>query len=128
MRAKEDWTRAARNLEHALDLLPGDGATYQELGRVYAHLGDKAGSEQMFALYRKYVDYDLKRQTLLTRSRAARKDPAAQIAVGQFMEQAGDYSGAITYYRLAQTLRPGDGALQAKMRHLETALQAAGNQ
>ncbi len=125
--AKGDWTRAARNLEHALDLLPGDGATYQELGRVYAHLGDTAGSEQMFALYRKYVDYDLKRQTLLTRSRAARKDPEAQLAVAQFLEQSGDYSTAVAYYRLAQSLRPHDAALEAKVQRLQTMLGNGGN-
>ena len=126
--AKGDWARAAHNLEHALDLLPGDGATYQELGRVYARIGNKVGSEEMFALYRKYVDYDLRRQTLLTRSKAARKDPAAQVAVAQFLEQAGDYATAIQYYRLAQSLSPRDTAIEVKVKRLETLLQPAGTQ
>jgi tetratricopeptide (TPR) repeat protein len=123
--AKGDLRRAARNLEHALDLLPGDGATYQELGRVYAKMGNKAGSDRMFELYHKYVDFDLKQKTLATQSRARKTDPTAQKAMGEFLEQSGNYSDAMQYYRQALTLQPGSTEIKAKIKKLEGLLGQA---
>ena len=116
--AAGDYLRAAHNLEHVLDLQPGDGANYLELGRVYAKLGDKAGSERMLELNHKFVAYDLQRQNLITRSNAARNDPAAQVALAEFLERAGDYPSALRYYRLASILRPTDETLKAKIQQI----------
>ncbi|HLK59521.1 MAG TPA: tetratricopeptide repeat protein [Chthonomonadaceae bacterium] len=125
--AAGDYQRAANNLEHVLDLQPGEGSNYQELGRVYAHLGDKAGSERMLQLYHKFVSYDLQRQTLITRSTAARHDPAAQVALAEFLERAGDYPAAVRYYRLAYALQPKDTTLRTKIEQLYTRLGQTSN-
>ena len=124
--AAGDLHRGAINLEHSLDLLPGDGVTYQELGRIYARLGDKAGSDEMMRLYRMYVSYDLKQKTLQAASRSAQKDPDAQIALADFLERSGDYPGAARYYHLASVLRPTDATLKAKIEHVR-ALQGQAN-
>ena len=124
--AAGDLHRGAINLEHSLDLLPGDGVTYQELGRLYARLGNKSGSDEMMRLYRLYVSYDLKQKTLQAASRSAQKDPEAQIALADFLERSGDYPGAARYYRLAYALRPADGELKAKIEHVR-ALQGQAN-
>ena len=120
--AKGDLRRAAVNLEHALDLLPGDGSSFQELGRVYAKLGDKKNSEKMLELYHKYVDYDLKKKTLATQTRAQAKDPAAQQAMGDFLQQSGNYSEALEYYRQALNLQPSNASLKAKVKEMENKL------
>lgn len=120
--AKGDMRRASHSLEHALDLLPGDGATYEELARVYARMGDKAGSQKMFDLYHKYIAFDLQQKTLATQSRARSKDPAAQVALGDFLEKSGNYSDALQYYRLANSLNPHDSDIKAKIQRMDTIL------
>ncbi len=123
--AQGDLRRAAHSLEHALDLLPGDGSTFQELARVYARMGEKSESEKMFALYKKYVAFDLQKRNLQTQSRARSKDPAAQFALGEFLENSGNFSDALQYYRLASSLHPGDSAIKAKVEQISRQLGLA---
>lgn len=125
--AAGDLQRAGHNLEHALDLLPGDGATYQELGRVYARLGDKQESERMLMLYRKYVTLDLQRQTLVTKSKSAEKDPSTQIALAEFFEKTEDYKTAASYYNRAAAMIPSDKSIQAKAKRLSLMLGHGSN-
>lgn len=114
--AAGDLHRAIRDLEHALDLLPGDGATYQTLGRLYTRSGDRTSGDQMLALYRQYVAYDLQTRSLLSRARTANQDASAQLAVARFLEQSGDYTASLRYYRLASQLRPEDTSLRAQLK------------
>jgi len=120
--AKGDLHRASHALEHTLDLQPGDGSTYQELAKVYSRMGNKTASEQMFALYKKYLTFDLQQKSLMTQSRERTQDPTAQAAVGEFLEQSGNYADALQYYRLANSLHPGDPAIKAKIQRMSTQL------
>lgn len=113
--AAGDLLRAANCLEHAVDLQPGNGPCYQELGQVYARMGDKASSQAMLALYKRYVGFTVTQQTLTTRARAGRKDPNAQIELADFLAHTGDYDNAAQRYALALQLRPEDSATRHKL-------------
>lgn len=112
--AAGDYGHAAPNLEHAIDLQPGYGPAYQELGRVYAKIGDREASEKMLALYREYVLYDLKLKTLQAKADQNKKDPNAQVELADMLTKNGDLTGALDRYQAALQLRPGDSGIQRK--------------
>ncbi len=113
--AAENWRRAAHNLEHSIDLQPGHGPSYKELGRVYEKMGDKSSGEQMIALYKKYVAFDMERQTLFTRARNNKTDPLPLIELGDFQFRAGDLTQAADLYERAYKLKPKDAPLRDKL-------------
>jgi tetratricopeptide (TPR) repeat protein len=106
--AANDLGRAAANLEHAIDLQPGYGPSYEELGRVYAKMGDNEGSHMMLSLYRKYVRFDQKLKTLVAKADQNKSDPAAQVELADVLYQSGDYASALDRYVLALKLKPND--------------------
>lgn len=105
---------AAFHLEHAIDLEPGYGPAYQELGRVYAAMGDKPASDAMLGLYRKYIRYDLKLQTLAARADQNKRDPEAQVDLADLQARSGDLVSAEQNYRMALRLAPGDKQIRRK--------------
>src|SRR5262249_40290870 len=113
-----DQRRAASCLEHAIDLQPGNGPCYQELGRVYAQVGDRTSSNAMLNLYRHYVSFTETQQTLTTRARASRRDPNAQIELADFLVRTGDFDNAAQRYALALQLRPDDPPTRRKLGHI----------
>jgi tetratricopeptide (TPR) repeat protein len=113
--AAGDQRRAVNCLEHAIDLQPGNGPCYQELGRVYAQIGDLASSRAMLALYRRYVSFTEIQQTLITRAGTGRKNPTAQVALADFLVRAGDYDNAAQRYALALQLHPDDASTRRKL-------------
>lgn len=122
--AANDYAHASFYLEHAIDLQPGYGPSYQELGRVYAGMGDKESSEKMLSLYRKYVVYDLKLKTLAAKADQNKNDSTAQIELADMLASTGDYPTALQRYSMALQLKPGDIAIRKKYnRVLELILQ-----
>ena len=116
--AKNDFHRAALNLEHSVDLQPGHGPTYQELGRVYAKQGDKENSAKMFALYKKYVNYDLELKSLQARADANLKNSEAQIAYASLLAKSGDYPSALERYLIALSVDPNDDKTRTKVQRI----------
>jgi Uncharacterized enzyme of heme biosynthesis len=100
--------KAIKAFQHAIDLQPGYGPAYLELGKVYARVGDNAQSQSMMQLYRKYQAFDLEKQTLTTRADAQKTDPGARIALGDFYARAHDYPHALEQYRKAVRLGAGE--------------------
>ncbi len=116
--AANDLKRAAINLEHAIDLQPGHGPAYQELGRVYAKQGEKESSERMFALYKKYVAYDLELKTLQARADSNLNAPVAQIAYADLLAKSGDLTSAASRYNTALQNRPSDMKTKLKLQRI----------
>jgi tetratricopeptide (TPR) repeat protein len=106
--------RAAFFLEHALDLEPGYGPSYQELGRAYARMGDREGSEHMLALYRRFLQHDLRLKTLTSKADQNEKDASAQMELGDLLAQTGDLPGALSRFERAVRLRPTDEEARRK--------------
>lgn len=102
-------------LQHAIDLQPGFGIAYQELGKTLKQMGLKDQGDTLLTLYRRYEAFDLERQTLTTRARAHLNDPAPQIALADFYVRARDYSHAVQFYERAVRLAP---AAPLPRRHL----------
>jgi predicted Zn-dependent protease len=112
--AAGDYGRAAFYLEHAIDLQPGYGPSYQELGRVYFKLGDKAGGEKAMELYQKYVRYDLRLKTLLAKADQDKNNPAAQVELADLLARTGDFASALQRYEAALQLKPGEKETKRK--------------
>jgi tetratricopeptide (TPR) repeat protein len=112
--AAGDYGRAAFYLEHAIDLQPGYGPSYQELGRVYVKMGDKASGEKTLALYNKYVRYDLRLKTLTAKADQNKNNPAAQVELADLLARTGDFAGALQRYEMALQLKPGQKETQRK--------------
>jgi tetratricopeptide (TPR) repeat protein len=107
--------KAIKAFQHAIDLQPGYGPAYLELGKLYAHVGDNAQSQSMMQFYRKYQAFDLEKQTLITRANAQKTDPGARIALGDFYARAHDYPHALEQYRKAVRL----GATETTHKQIE---------
>jgi tetratricopeptide (TPR) repeat protein len=112
--AANDLGHAAAYLEHAIDLEPGYGPSYEELGRVYAKMGDKSGSDMLLSLYRRYVRYDETLKNLSAKADQNKSDPGAQLELADLLVRTGDYGGALDRYALALQLKPKDAAIRRK--------------
>ncbi|HLV80140.1 MAG TPA: tetratricopeptide repeat protein, partial [Chthonomonadaceae bacterium] len=104
--------------QHAIDLQPGYGPSYRELGQTYTRLGEIAEGKMMLALYRKYEAFDMEKQELTTRSKARPKDATAQMALGDFYVRARDFSHATELYERAVRLAPENGTAHAHLARL----------
>ena len=116
--AANDLKRAAINLEHAIDLQPGHGPAYQELGRVYARQGEKENSDRMFALYKKFVAYDLELKSLQARADANLMAPAPQIAYADLLAKSGDLTSAASRYSVALQNNSSDMKTKLKLQRI----------
>jgi len=108
--------------QHAIDLQPGYGPSYRELGQTYIRLGDTAQGKMMLALYRKYEAFDLEKQQLTTRAKAHPADAASQMALGDFYVRARDFSHATQLYERAVKLAPDSRVAHAHLARLYRAL------
>lgn len=116
--AKNQLARAARCLEHVIDLESGNGPAYLELGRVYARSGNKAGSQEMLKLYQKYVSFEQKRLTLQTRARRTDATPAQVLEYADLLLNMGNTIDAIAQYERAYALDTKDASLRNTLRIL----------
>jgi tetratricopeptide (TPR) repeat protein len=113
--AAGDYGRAIPTLQHALDLQPGFGPAYFDLGQAYRKIGEKARSEEMLALYRRFQQFDLEKQTLTTRARANSRNLPAQMELADFFAQAHDYGRAGEYYLRAIRIAPSHAEAHRKL-------------
>jgi tetratricopeptide (TPR) repeat protein len=110
--------KAARCIEHAIDLEAGNGPAYLELSRVYARSGNTKGSQEMMQQYQKYVAFEQQRQTLRTKAR--RKDATATdlTAYADLLMNVGDANEALRQYEKAYEKNTQDKALKNTLRIL----------
>ncbi len=113
--AAKDYLAAVKVLQHAIDLQPGYGPPYLDLGQIAQRLGNRERANELFQLYRKYQAYDLQKQTLTTRARTDNKNAGAQIALADFCLRAHDYTQAAFFYTRAVRLKPQDRLYRAKL-------------
>ena len=116
--AKNQLARAARCIEHAIDLESGNGPAYLELGRVYARSGNAAGSQEMLKQYQKYVAFEQKRQTLQTKARRNNATSAEIAEYAALLLAMGDASESVNQYEKAYALNLKDAALKNTLRNL----------
>lgn len=116
--AKNQLGKAARCIEHAIDLESGNGPAYNLLGQIYARAGNVAGSQEMLKLYQKYVAFEQKRQTLQTRARRSDATPAQLIEFADLLLNMGATSDALTQYEKAYALNTKDTELRNTLRIL----------
>jgi tetratricopeptide (TPR) repeat protein len=105
---------AIRAFQRSIDLQPGYGPPYLDLGKLYAQIGDKPKSEEAVQLYRRYQAFDLEKQTLRTRANAHKQDATPQIALGDFYARANDFVHAREQYAKAVRLAPSNSEARKK--------------
>jgi tetratricopeptide (TPR) repeat protein len=110
-----DLVKASASLEHAIDLEPGSGPAYLELGRVSTRLGDKESAQRYNALYAKYVTFDQERQTLRTRANRPGAPVADLIAYGDLLAKMTVLNEAAQQYERALARTPQDAKLRDKL-------------
>ncbi|MFM7320139.1 MAG: tetratricopeptide repeat protein, partial [Armatimonadota bacterium] len=110
--------RAARCLEHVIDLEPGYGPGYLELARVYARMGDKDSNAEMLALYQKYVKFEQRHDTLQTRARGPKASIADIEAFAELLLEAGDLGRATSEYERIMARTPSDKAVRSRLKRL----------
>ena len=113
-----EWTKAAATLEHAIDLEPGSGPAYLELGRALTKLGDKESAKRNNALYAKYVAFDQQRQTLRTRANRPGSPAADLIAYADLLTKMHLPEEAAAWYEKALAKTPNDDALRKRLSSL----------
>ncbi len=118
-----ETAKAAAALEHAIDLEPGSGPTYRELGRVSAKLGDKDSVQRYNALYAKFVTFDQQRQILRTRANRPGASAADFLAYGDFLVKMAALPDAASQYERALALTPQDKKLRDKLASLYVRLR-----
>jgi predicted Zn-dependent protease len=116
--AKNQLAHAAAALEHVIDLEPGYGPGYLELARVYAKQGNAQGNQQMMKLYSKYVGFEQKHQTLLTRARGPKAKTADIIAFAEHLLTMGDIQGATGEFERAFRRNTKDAKLHDTLKRL----------
>ena len=110
--------RAARCLEHVIDLEPGYGPGYLELARVYARMGDKESNAEMLGLYQKYVRFEQRHDTLQTRARGPKASIADIKAFAELLLEAGDLGRATTEYERIMSRTSTDKEVRARLKRL----------
>jgi len=116
--AKGDLARAAQCIEHVIDLEPGYGPGYLELSRVYARIGDKDGSNDAMALYRKYVGFEQRHDLMETRARSPKATVVDIRAYAELLIEAGDLSGATSQYERIMSKNPKDKPTRNMLKQL----------
>ena len=109
--AKNQLARAARCMEHVIDLEPGNGPAYLELGRLQARMGNTAISQEMLKKYQKYVAFEQKNQTLRTKARRQKATSAEIAEYADLLVNMGALNEAVEQYEKAFALNLKDKAL-----------------
>ncbi len=115
---RNELGRAARCLEHVIDLEPGYGPGYLELARVYARMGDKESNAEMLGLYQKYVKFEQRHDTLQTRARGPKATVSDIEAFAELLLEAGDLGRATSEYERIMARTPADKAVRARLKRL----------
>ena len=113
-----ELAKAAQCLEHVIDLEPGYGPGYLELSRVYARIGDKDGSAEMMGLYRKYVAFEQRHDTMETRARSPKASIRDIRDYAELLIEAGDLSGAASQYERIMSKNAKDKPTRATLKQL----------
>jgi tetratricopeptide (TPR) repeat protein len=116
--AKNLLGKAARCIEHSIDLESGNGPAYLQLGQVYMRAGNTAGSQEMLKLYQKYVTFEQKRQTLQTRARRSDATAAQITEYADLLLNMGATNDAVGQYEKAYALNVKDAQLKNTLRVL----------
>jgi len=122
--AQDKLNEASFCIEHTIDLEPGHGPAYLELGRLYSRQNRKSESEEALRLYKRFVTYDQQEQTLRTRARAPQASAKAMEEYADFLLRDEALGEANRWYSRAAALAPQNQALQQKLRTLSVRLGA----
>jgi tetratricopeptide (TPR) repeat protein len=95
---------ALLTLRHAIDLAPGAGAVYLDVGRLARRLGHAEESREMLVLHRRYREVQRQLETLRSTIAARPADPAVRRALAEYYFAARDYGRAATEYERALSL------------------------
>lgn len=107
---------------HAVDLDPGDGRGYQQVGELLLAQGRREEGQQALALYRRFRQYYQAWETLRARVRRSPADVGAKRRLAQFYERSGSLVNAVnTYAEILQTT-PSDSDAQRRVAMLRQRL------
>ncbi|MFN3651538.1 MAG: tetratricopeptide repeat protein [Armatimonadota bacterium] len=109
---------ASQLVRHAIDLAPGRGAYYLQLGQLCQKSGDPERAAWALAEYRKFQGFERAIGDFNRRIRANPNDGKLRLEFGQFLLHAGDYQAAARELQVA-------GAQQPKSREVRAALATA---
>jgi Flp pilus assembly protein TadD len=103
------------SLRHAIDLSPGEGITYQPLGKILQQAGKEQEAAEMLQLAEKYRQFRQAQSVLRLRAARTPADPKAVRALGDFYLRAQAYTQAEREYRRLLELSPGDRETRARL-------------
>lgn len=119
---RNNLTKAAEEFRRTVDCEPGDGAAYLRLGQVCQKMGKSAQAKEMFALYHRYQDFDLKLKTLQTRVAARPDDVSARFSLALLYDNAHDYLKATGQYEWVIALDPNNRKARERLAEIYKAL------
>jgi tetratricopeptide (TPR) repeat protein len=105
---------ALLTLRHAIDVAPGAGAVYLDVGRLARRLGRKGEAREMLALHRRYRQAQRELESLRSTIAARPSDPMVRLTLAEYYLAARDFGRAAGEYERALSL--GGRALPAATR------------
>lgn len=121
---------AGRNQEalwaarHSVDLDPGDGRGYQQIGDLLLQAGRRAEGEEAMAYFRRFRQYYQAWETLRARVRRNPRDVSAKLRMAQFYERSGSMVNAANTYAEILQLRPSDQEAQRRLLAIRDRIRA----
>lgn len=106
---------ALLTLRHAIDIAPGSGAVYLDVGRLARRLGRAEESREMLALHRRYRQAQRDLESLRATIAARPNDPAVRLTLAEYYLAARDNARAAGEFERALAL--GAQTLPAETRH-----------
>ncbi len=89
---------------------------------MYARIGDKDGSNEAMGLYRKYVAFEQRHDTLETRARSPKASVPDIRGYAELLIEAGDLSGATSQYERIMSKNPEDKPTRNMLKQLYSRL------